>query len=71
MLKRFMSIARPVSGSHPPNSQRSIFTQLAGKLLAAFALSFCVASVASAQAGATISGSVTNDQAWAFPEPRF
>src|SRR3954468_16000105 len=67
MLNRFMSIARPVSGSHPPNSQRSSCTQLAGKVLTALALSFCAASVASAQSGATISGTVTNESGVGLP----
>ena len=67
MLKRFMSIARPVSGSHPPNLQRSIFTRLAGKIVTAFALSFVAASVASAQSGATISGTVTNESGVGLP----
>ena len=67
MLNRFMSIARPVSGSHPPNFQRSIFTRLAGKIVTAFALSFVAASVASAQSGATISGTVTNESGVGLP----
>jgi TonB-linked SusC/RagA family outer membrane protein len=67
MLNRNMSIARPVSGSHPPNSPRSIFTQLAGKLFAAIALVFCATSVAGAQAGTTITGTVTNEAGVGLP----
>jgi TonB-dependent SusC/RagA subfamily outer membrane receptor len=67
MLNRFMSIARPVSGSHPPNSQTSIFTQSARKLTAAIALLVGAASVASAQSGATISGTVTSEEGTPLP----
>lgn len=41
--------------------------QLAGKLVAAFALLFCAASVASAQAGVTITGTVTNESGVGLP----
>src|SRR4051812_3991298 len=67
MLKRFMSIARPVSGTHPPSGQNNIVTQLAGKITAAIALLACAASVASAQSGATISGTVTSEEGTPLP----
>ena len=41
--------------------------QLAGKLFAAFALLFCAASVAAAQAGTTITGTVTNESGVGLP----
>src|SRR3954471_21541548 len=67
MLKRFMSIARPVSGTHPPSGHNNIVTQLAGKITAAIALLACAASVASAQSGATISGTVTSEEGTPLP----
>ena len=67
MLNRFLSIARPDSGSHPPNSRDNIITRLFRSALAGFALLLCVASVAAAQAGATISGTVTNEDGTPLP----
>ncbi|HJQ52446.1 MAG TPA: SusC/RagA family TonB-linked outer membrane protein [Gemmatimonadaceae bacterium] len=55
-----MSIARPVSGSHPPNSP-NILRKLVRSLAAVSALLFGAASVAAAQAGTTISGTVTSE----------
>ena len=60
MLNRSMSIARPVSGSHPPNSP-NILRKLVRSLAAVSALLFGAASVAAAQAGTTISGTVTSE----------
>src|SRR4051812_1457381 len=67
MLNRFMSIARPVSGSHPPNARNNIVMQLARKVTAAIALLVGVASVAAAQSGATISGTVTSEEGTPLP----
>jgi len=62
-----MSIARPVSGSHPPNSQNKILTKLVRKLAAVSALLLGAASVAAAQAGTTISGTVTSEAGAPLP----
>src|SRR4051812_17272103 len=67
MLNRFMSIARPVSGSHPPNARNNIVMQLARRVTAAIALLVGVASVATAQSGATISGTVTSEDGTPLP----
>jgi TonB-linked SusC/RagA family outer membrane protein len=61
-----MSIARPVSGSHPPNSP-NIIRKLVCKLATVSALLFGAASVASAQAGPTISGTVTSEAGAPLP----
>jgi TonB-linked SusC/RagA family outer membrane protein len=67
MLNRLMSIARPVSGSHPPNARNNIVMQVARRVTAAIALLVGVASVAAAQSGATISGTVTSEEGTPLP----
>jgi TonB-linked SusC/RagA family outer membrane protein len=67
MLDSSQSGARPNPGSHPPNSDKSVIRQLAGKIFAAVAVLVCAASTASAQAGTTISGTVTTEQGIPLP----
>lgn len=61
------SRARPVSGSHPPNSKNSLKKQLAKKIIGALAVLVCSAATVSAQSGTTISGTVTNEQGVPLP----
>jgi TonB-linked SusC/RagA family outer membrane protein len=67
MLDSSQSGARPNPGSHPPNSDKSVIRQLAGKIITAAAVLVCAASTASAQAGTTISGTVTTEQGVPLP----
>ncbi len=67
MLNRYTSIARPASGSHPPNSTNKFIKHLFRTFVAAFAVLACAASVAAAQAGTTITGKVTNEQGVGLP----
>jgi TonB-linked SusC/RagA family outer membrane protein len=67
MLNRSMSAARPVSGSHPPNSKNSLEKRFVRKFIGAFALLVGAASTLSAQSGTTISGTVTNEQGVPLP----
>ena len=67
MLNRYLSIARPVSGSHPPNSPDTIIRKLVRKLAAVAALSLGAASAAAAQVGTTISGTVTSEAGAPLP----
>ena len=61
------SRARPASGSHPPKSKNSLRKYFVSKIVGALAVLTCAASVASAQAGTTISGTVTNEQGVPLP----
>ena len=61
------SRARPVSGSHPPNSKNSLKKQLVTKIIGALAVLVCSAATVSAQSGTTISGTVTNEQGVPLP----
>src|SRR5256885_16616141 len=68
MQNTFMSgQARPVSGFHPPNSNQRIVGRIARTCIGAAVLLLGAVSIASAQAGATISGRVTNDQGVGLP----
>jgi hypothetical protein len=67
MLDSSQSGARPNPGSHPPNSHQSVIRKFAGKIFAAVAVLVCAASTASAQAGTTISGTVTTDAGVPLP----
>src|SRR5256714_429864 len=68
MQNTFMSgQARPVSGFHPPNSNQRIVGRIARTCIGAVVLLLGAVSLASAQAGATISGRVTNDQGVGLP----
>jgi len=67
MLDSSQSRARPNPGSHPPNSHKSVIRKLAGKIIAAVGVLVCAASTASAQAGTTISGTVTTEQGVPLP----
>ena len=67
MLASFQSRARPVSGSHPPNSKSSIAKHVVRNCIGALAALVCAASTAMAQAGTTISGRVTNEQGVPLP----
>jgi TonB-linked SusC/RagA family outer membrane protein len=67
MLDSFQSGARPDSGSHPPNARNSVVKNLSGKFVAAAVALVCAASIASAQTGTTISGTVTNEQGVPLP----
>src|SRR3954470_898987 len=67
MYNRFLSAARPVSGFHPPNPKSNTIAQLVGKIVIAVAVFACAASTALAQAGTTITGTVTNEQGAALP----
>ena len=67
MLASFQSRARPVSGSHPPNSKSSIAKHVVRNCIGALAVLVCAASTARAQAGTTISGRVTNEQGVPLP----
>src|SRR2546423_11992135 len=68
MQNSFMSgQARPVSGFHPPNSTRTILERIARNSIGAVALLLATVAIASAQAGATISGRVTNEQGVGLP----
>src|SRR4051812_21993968 len=62
MYNRFMSAARPVSGFNPPNPKSNTIAKLASKIVIAVAVFACAASTALAQAGTTITGTVTNEQ---------
>jgi TonB-linked SusC/RagA family outer membrane protein len=66
-MDNFQSRARPVSGSHPPNSKNSVRKQFANKIIGALAVLVCAAATASAQTGTTISGTVTNEQGVPLP----
>ena len=66
-MDNFQSRARPVSGTHPPKSKNSVRKQFVSKIIGALAVLVCAASVAGAQAGATISGTVTNEQGVPLP----
>jgi TonB-linked SusC/RagA family outer membrane protein len=66
MYNRFMSTARPVSGSHPPKAKSTI-AQFFRSLAVAVVAIFCAASGAIAQAGTTITGTVTNEQGVPLP----
>jgi len=61
------SRARPVSGSHPPNSKNSLEKRFVRKFIGALALLVGAASTLSAQSGTTISGTVTNEQGVPLP----
>ena len=61
------SRARPVSGSHPPNSKNSLEKRFVRKFIGALALLVGAASALSAQSGTTISGTVTNEQGVPLP----
>ena len=61
------SRARPVSGSHPPNSKNSLEKRFVRKFIGALALLVGAASTLSAQGGTTISGTVTNEQGVPLP----
>src|ERR1700730_7613034 len=61
------SRARPVSGSHPPNSKNGLEKRFVRKFIGALALLVGAASTLSAQAGTTISGTVTNEQGVPLP----
>jgi TonB-linked SusC/RagA family outer membrane protein len=61
------SRARPVSGSHPPNSKNSLEKRFVRKFISALALLVGAASALSAQSGTTISGTVTNEQGVPLP----
>ena len=61
------SRARPVSGSHPPNSKNSLEKRFVRKFIGALALLVGAASAVSAQSGTTISGTVTNEQGVPLP----
>ena len=63
----FQSRARPVSGSHPPNSKNSLEKRFVRKFIGALALLVGAASTLSAQSGTTISGTVTNEQGVPLP----
>jgi len=63
----FQSRARPVSGSHPPNSKNSLEKRFVRKFISALALLVGAASALSAQSGTTISGTVTNEQGVPLP----
>ena len=63
----FQSRARPVSGSHPPNSKNSLEKRFVRKFIGALALLVGTASTLSAQSGTTISGTVTNEQGVPLP----
>ena len=67
MLASFQSRARPVSGSHPPNSKSSIAKHVVRNCIGALAVLVCAATTARAQAGTTISGRVTNEQGVPLP----
>ena len=67
MLDSSQSGALPNPGSHPPNSHKSVIRILAGQIIAAAAVLVCAASTASAQAGTTISGTVTTEQGVPLP----
>src|SRR5256885_16377426 len=70
MYNRFMSAARPVSGFHPPNSQSNTLGRFVRNFALALAALVCGASVAIAQAGTTITGTVTNEQGAPLPGAR-
>ncbi|HEX9130528.1 MAG TPA: TonB-dependent receptor plug domain-containing protein, partial [Gemmatimonadaceae bacterium] len=61
------SRARPVSGSHPPNSKNSLEKRFVRNFIGALALLVGAASTLSAQSGTTISGTVTNEQGVPLP----
>ena len=61
------SRARPVSGSNPPNSTKSVVRRSVIKFVSAVAVLACAASTLSAQASTTISGAVTNEQGVPLP----
>jgi TonB-linked SusC/RagA family outer membrane protein len=61
------SRARPVSGSHPPNSKNSLEKRFVRKFIGALALLVGAASTLTAQSGTTISGTVTNEQGVPLP----
>ena len=61
------SRARPVSGSHPPNSKNGLEKRFVRKFIGALALLVGAASTLSAQASTTISGTVTNEQGVPLP----
>jgi TonB-linked SusC/RagA family outer membrane protein len=61
------SRARPVSGSHPPNSKNGLERRFVRKFVGALALLVGASSTLSAQAGTTISGTVTNEQGVPLP----
>jgi TonB-linked SusC/RagA family outer membrane protein len=61
------SRARPVSGSHPPNSENRLEKRFVRKFIGALALLVGAASTLSAQSGTTISGTVTNEQGVPLP----
>src|SRR4051794_12515485 len=62
MYNRFMSAARPVSGFHPPNPKSTRLTQFVRTCAVVIAAFVCAASAAMAQAGTTITGTVTTEQ---------
>jgi TonB-linked SusC/RagA family outer membrane protein len=61
------SRARPVSGSHPPNSKNSLEKRFVRKFISALALLVGAGSTLTAQSGTTISGTVTNEQGVPLP----
>jgi TonB-linked SusC/RagA family outer membrane protein len=67
MQDSFLSRARPDSGSHPPRSNRSAVKNFAVRFIGAVAVLVCAASALSAQAGTTISGTVTSDAGVPLP----
>jgi TonB-linked SusC/RagA family outer membrane protein len=67
MLDSSQSRALPNPGSHPPNSNKSVIRKLAGTIIGAVAVLVCAAATASAQAGTTISGTVTTDAGVPLP----
>jgi len=68
MQNRFTSgKARPVSGYHPPNLKNTMISRFVRNCIGALALLVGAASTLSAQSGATISGTVTNEQGVGLP----
>ena len=61
------SRARPNFGSHPPNSKDSVARRVVLRFISAVAVLVCGASTLGAQAGTTISGTVTNEQGAPLP----
>ena len=67
MLNRFLSEARPTPGLHPPNSNSNTIAKFFRAFVGAAVILLAAASTALAQAGTTISGTVTNEQGAPLP----
>jgi len=67
MSDSLTSDARPNPGSHPPNSKSSVAKKIFGHFTAIAAALVCAATMASAQTGATISGTVTSEAGVPLP----